>query len=171
MTGEGECAVCGEHVDLPYNCEYCNQSHCKEHRLPETHDCPGEFNGKRLLRNYIDRVSGGEVEADVRRRERPSQQSERQQSTRDLDAQVSVERRSVDVPEPIEAQTYGGATDPDYPSSPDVAVDGSIDDSSVTEPIRTERDDSGPVISGTILRRILLGGVAILLLIVLGLLL
>lgn len=36
-----KCEVCGEHVDLPYNCRRCGDSFCGEHRLPENHSCAG----------------------------------------------------------------------------------------------------------------------------------
>ena len=34
-----KCAKCGLEVDLPFKCNYCEQSYCPEHRLPENHDC------------------------------------------------------------------------------------------------------------------------------------
>ena len=35
------CNVCGERVDLPYDCKGCSGTYCSEHRLPENHDCAG----------------------------------------------------------------------------------------------------------------------------------
>lgn len=35
------CDVCGEHVNMPYNCRHCGGTYCGEHRLPENHGCPG----------------------------------------------------------------------------------------------------------------------------------
>ncbi len=35
------CDVCGEQVDLPYDCKGCSGTFCSEHRLPENHDCAG----------------------------------------------------------------------------------------------------------------------------------
>jgi membrane associated rhomboid family serine protease len=35
------CAVCGEHVDMPYRCNRCGENYCSEHRLPENHSCSG----------------------------------------------------------------------------------------------------------------------------------
>jgi hypothetical protein len=34
-----ECAVCGETLDLPHECEHCGEIHCSDHRLPESHEC------------------------------------------------------------------------------------------------------------------------------------
>lgn len=35
-----ECGQCGEQLDdLAYSCNYCGQSNCSDHRLPEKHDC------------------------------------------------------------------------------------------------------------------------------------
>ena len=36
-----ECDVCGEEVSMPYQCKHCGGTYCGEHRLPESHDCPG----------------------------------------------------------------------------------------------------------------------------------
>ncbi|MFX1238899.1 MAG: AN1-type zinc finger domain-containing protein [Promethearchaeota archaeon] len=34
------CKICGEELGyLPFKCNYCGNSYCKEHRLPENHDC------------------------------------------------------------------------------------------------------------------------------------
>ncbi|MDH4213700.1 MAG: hypothetical protein OEV85_07240 [Candidatus Thorarchaeota archaeon] len=34
------CSLCG-HEDLSFTCPYCNGVYCGEHRLPESHGCPG----------------------------------------------------------------------------------------------------------------------------------
>jgi len=36
-----ECDVCGEEESMPYHCRHCGGTYCSEHRLPESHDCPG----------------------------------------------------------------------------------------------------------------------------------
>lgn len=36
-----KCDHCGRDENMPYNCGYCNGTFCAEHRLPESHDCPG----------------------------------------------------------------------------------------------------------------------------------
>ncbi|PSP55498.1 rhomboid family intramembrane serine protease, partial [Halobacteriales archaeon QH_7_66_37] len=43
-----ECDVCGDEVSMPYQCRHCGGTHCAEHRLPESHDCPGldDWQGK-----------------------------------------------------------------------------------------------------------------------------
>ncbi|ABK78466.1 nucleic acid binding protein containing the AN1-type Zn-finger [Cenarchaeum symbiosum A] len=33
------CAYCGEMTDLPFECSYCKDPFCAEHRLPEEHRC------------------------------------------------------------------------------------------------------------------------------------
>jgi membrane associated rhomboid family serine protease len=35
------CDVCGEQESMPYQCRHCKGTYCREHRLPESHDCPG----------------------------------------------------------------------------------------------------------------------------------
>jgi len=35
-----KCQVCGNEVDLPFQCSYCQAYFCNEHRLPENHQCP-----------------------------------------------------------------------------------------------------------------------------------
>ncbi|PSQ14692.1 rhomboid family intramembrane serine protease [Halobacteriales archaeon QS_7_69_60] len=36
-----ECDVCGKQVNMPYDCGSCGGTYCGDHRLPESHDCPG----------------------------------------------------------------------------------------------------------------------------------
>lgn len=33
------CYYCGTETDLPFECNYCKDKFCAEHRLPETHRC------------------------------------------------------------------------------------------------------------------------------------
>lgn len=33
------CAFCSANELLPFKCRYCNQKFCREHYLPEKHDC------------------------------------------------------------------------------------------------------------------------------------
>ncbi|MCY4252058.1 MAG: nucleotide-binding protein [Thaumarchaeota archaeon] len=33
------CAYCGDMVDLPFECSYCRDPFCADHRLPEEHRC------------------------------------------------------------------------------------------------------------------------------------
>ena len=34
-----KCAYCGDMTDLPFECSYCRDPFCAEHRLPEEHRC------------------------------------------------------------------------------------------------------------------------------------
>ncbi|MCJ7635302.1 AN1-type zinc finger domain-containing protein [Candidatus Bathyarchaeota archaeon] len=34
------CQQCGEEVQLPFRCSYCECYFCLKHRLPESHNCP-----------------------------------------------------------------------------------------------------------------------------------
>ena len=34
-----KCAYCGEMQDMPFECSYCKDPFCAEHRLPEEHRC------------------------------------------------------------------------------------------------------------------------------------
>ena len=36
---EAKCAYCGELTDLPFECNFCKDPFCSEHRLPEDHRC------------------------------------------------------------------------------------------------------------------------------------
>jgi len=36
-----KCDVCGKDESMPYHCRHCGGTYCGEHRLPESHDCPG----------------------------------------------------------------------------------------------------------------------------------
>ncbi len=33
------CAYCGDLQDMPFECNYCKDPFCAEHRLPEEHRC------------------------------------------------------------------------------------------------------------------------------------
>lgn len=44
-----ECAYCGFRDPLPFTCKFCGNSYCYNHRLPESHNCPG-------LASYKERV-------------------------------------------------------------------------------------------------------------------
>ncbi len=34
-----DCAYCGDFQDMPFQCNYCKDPFCAEHRLPEEHRC------------------------------------------------------------------------------------------------------------------------------------
>ena len=33
------CAYCGDETDMPFQCNYCKDQFCPDHRLPEEHRC------------------------------------------------------------------------------------------------------------------------------------
>ncbi len=53
-----KCAYCGDMTDMPFNCNYCKDPFCPEHRLPEEHRCvkltlirAKKFGEKRVIRD------------------------------------------------------------------------------------------------------------------------
>ena len=38
-----KCDYCGEEEYMPFRCKYCGGYFCSEHRLPELHNCTGEY--------------------------------------------------------------------------------------------------------------------------------
>jgi predicted nucleic acid binding AN1-type Zn finger protein len=53
-----KCAYCGDMADLPFQCNYCKDPFCAEHRLPEEHRCvkltqirARRFGEKRVIRD------------------------------------------------------------------------------------------------------------------------
>lgn len=36
-----ECSYCGEEVEVPFKCKFCDEIFCSSHRLPENHECVG----------------------------------------------------------------------------------------------------------------------------------
>ena len=72
------CAYCGDMVDIPFECTYCKDPFCDEHRLPEDHRCvkltvirakkfgekkvirdggPVLVNSKNFLENFVNQYS------------------------------------------------------------------------------------------------------------------
>ncbi len=39
MAAVHSCDFCGEDVEHPFSCNYCERSFCGDHRLPENHNC------------------------------------------------------------------------------------------------------------------------------------
>lgn len=35
-----KCQICGQEIFLPFQCPYCGDQFCTNHRLPENHECP-----------------------------------------------------------------------------------------------------------------------------------
>ena len=54
------CAYCGEKQDLPFECSYCKDKFCAEHRLPEDHRCVKLFQirSKKFGEKKIQRTKG-----------------------------------------------------------------------------------------------------------------
>jgi len=46
-----KCQYCGIEETLPFDCTYCGQHFCSDHRLPENHQCPQLWRAKRPV-NY-----------------------------------------------------------------------------------------------------------------------
>mgnify|MGYP001350198041 CR=1 FL=1 len=38
-----QCDYCGKDEYMPFRCKYCGGYFCSEHRLPEMHNCTGEY--------------------------------------------------------------------------------------------------------------------------------
>jgi len=63
------CTYCGDETDLPFECNYCKDQFCAEHRLPEEHRCvkltsirAKRFGEKKVIRRqkrgFLDKVFG-----------------------------------------------------------------------------------------------------------------
>lgn len=46
-----ECSYCGFKDPLPFTCKFCGNSFCYNHRLPESHNCPGLASYKEQVRD------------------------------------------------------------------------------------------------------------------------
>ena len=53
-----KCCYCGDMTDMPFQCNYCKDFFCPEHRLPEEHRCvkltlirARKFGEKRVIRD------------------------------------------------------------------------------------------------------------------------
>ncbi len=55
-----DCVYCGEKTDLPFQCNYCSDKFCAEHRLPEDHRCVKlhQIRTKRFGENKVQRRKG-----------------------------------------------------------------------------------------------------------------
>lgn len=80
---------------MPYRCSYCGGIHCKQHRLPEKHDCDGVELLSPPGKRFRNKATGRVVE--------PGD--------------------AIQAPEPIEPRyTVGTRPEPEYESSPDVEL-------------------------------------------------
>jgi len=62
------CTYCGNETDLPFECNYCHDEFCAEHRLPEEHRCvklrsirTTKFGEKKIIRDkkgFFSRIFG-----------------------------------------------------------------------------------------------------------------
>lgn len=121
------CAICRTELGglETYECAYCGGGHCKDHRLPEAHDCPGLTNTSSNSEWYHAKFAKSNMRSDLRRRPRKTS-------------------RSLTPIDPENIDTYGGPTSStawkeearERDPSPDVAPDGSIiriDDETIRE--------------------------------------
>lgn len=111
------CEYCGESIDaLAFKCDYCSHSFCQSHRLPERHDC------SQIVYARPPASSRKDADAFI-------DWSRGARSVEDIDLQQLRERaKKEDKPYSVVEveQTVGSTPEPDFDSSPDVAIDGSI---------------------------------------------
>lgn len=143
------CEHCGAGIPRNYfECNFCGQRHCADHRLPENHDCLGLKPAREadldldpsghLSPSRVLSAAEGELDTD---------ETKRSASTREVADHVSktgvpdIDRYQRDKSVgygTVEPTVYSSTPAPEYESSPDVAVDGSLKDT--VEP--TTPDDS-----------------------------
>ncbi|HMF33433.1 MAG TPA: AN1-type zinc finger domain-containing protein [Candidatus Lokiarchaeia archaeon] len=68
-----QCGKCGVEMNyLPFRCKYCGGTFCRDHRLPENHDCTGHFTAPIVIPAKLQKEMGIEIEPeDNRERKRP----------------------------------------------------------------------------------------------------
>jgi hypothetical protein len=114
MTSCGFCLA--EIDDLVFNCEYCGKSFCQAHRLPETHECAG-----------IQQATPPGLRPDDTE---VFEKSYEERETADFIDLSELRERAKTESQPYSVtevdQTVGTTPDPDYNTSPDVALDGKI---------------------------------------------
>lgn len=120
------CEYCSEGIDaLAYECNYCSQSFCRSHRLPEVHDCP------RISHARPPSSTPGEADAMIDQ----SRGAERNKGENIRGADIDLQELRRRAEAEAEGQPYsvaeiqhtvGTTPDSNFDSSPDVAVDGSI---------------------------------------------
>ena len=115
------CEHCGDSIDtLTYECNYCAQSFCRSHRLPEIHDCPHVSDARPpASETSSDRLNSDNSTEEVDFRDENINLQELRERAK---AEAEGEPYSV-----AEVQhTVGTTPDSNFDSSPDVAIDGSI---------------------------------------------
>ena len=57
---QSDCTYCGKEQDLPFQCNYCGDKFCSEHRLPEAHKCVNlhQIKSRKFGRNSMKRNMG-----------------------------------------------------------------------------------------------------------------
>jgi len=60
-----KCEYCGDEVDyLPFTCRYCGKYYCKNHRIPENHECSFEFKNDPFKIKSIEKAKPSKIYAD-----------------------------------------------------------------------------------------------------------
>ena len=75
----GKCSVCGKE-DLTFTCNYCEESFCAEHQLPENHDCSNIDDAKSPAKKR----NSSRPEKDRGRREKKKRRHKRPSLTQEL---------------------------------------------------------------------------------------
>ncbi|TBR11970.1 MAG: nucleotide-binding protein [Candidatus Nitrosotenuis sp.] len=68
---KANCAYCGNETELPFECNYCKDPFCSDHRLPEEHRCVklSQIRAKRFgQKGVIREQKGGFLRKIFRRR-------------------------------------------------------------------------------------------------------
>lgn len=147
-----DCLHCGVQSDLPFRCQYCDAVYCKEHRLPEAHDCDGvsfKINlGKHFESNSFDEIvakvekeectkSGSVADTDSRERStRSGEDSTHREPLFDFDEyhrKISKEYQS----DPRDYE-YHEKNSESHQSDPNESVVRSVDDIKPPEPIEPD---------------------------------
>lgn len=139
------CEYCSASIEnLVFKCSYCEENYCISHRVPETHDCPnidlaGPPNSRPDEPDVFTHqpqerfTTGKEVSA-----------REDNIDLADLRERAKAESQPYSISEPT--HTVGKRPDPDYKSSPDVAVDGSVaSDESNHKPENQSEEQKGAI--------------------------
>ncbi|ATW88209.1 Cellobiohydrolase A (1,4-beta-cellobiosidase A) [Halohasta litchfieldiae] len=136
-----KCTVCDE-TTLGHRCRGCGEIHCESHILPENHDCVSlyvdttdgkwfntqfETLGEDTHREQPETKSVAEINASSTEDDEPTPDPDKNYTVAEANDnnpnyQNDSEYETVDVEE---GQVYGTA-EPEYESSPDVNLDGSI---------------------------------------------
>lgn len=113
---------------MPYRCHYCGAIHCKQHRLPENHDCDGVEFLSPPGRRFRDKTTG----------------------------RVVQDGDSIQAPEPIEPKySVGTRPDPEYESSPDVELTTEAKLRRLSENASTTNERKHPEFSEPVIDRVL----------------